>query len=79
MLIVEWDWQMCCAGHDSVARKSISHHLHHLAWQRTERQWVEGDTGLMDMAWAMAGVPKYIGSRDSQGSWEYIFGRPWGR
>jgi hypothetical protein len=30
-----------------VVGKSISHHHRHSAWQKTELQWVYGDTGMM--------------------------------
>ena len=36
----------------AVAGKSVLHHHCHSAGQRTELQWVYGDTGMMEMDWA---------------------------
>ena len=36
----------------AVARKSVSHHHRHSAWQRTELRRVYGDTGMTEMDWA---------------------------
>ena len=62
-----------------VAGKSVSHHYRHSAWQRTERQRVYRDTGMMETDWATAGVRRYSGNGDGRSYGEYIFGRPWGR
>ena len=37
----------------AVVGKSVSHHHRHSTWQKTE-QWREyGDTGMMEMDWAI--------------------------
>jgi len=45
--------QACRPG---VAGKSVSHHHHHSAWQRTERWGVYGDTEMTEVDWAKGNI-----------------------
>jgi len=47
-------------GDPCVAGKSVFCHYRHTAWQRTERRWVYGDTGMTEMDWA-TGANRYTG------------------
>jgi len=48
-----WRFDLHCRIEEtSVAGKSVSHHHHHSAWQRTELWRVYGHTGMTDMDWA---------------------------
>jgi hypothetical protein len=57
-----------------VVEKSVSHPCHHSAWQWNERCWVYGDTGILEMDWAMAGAQRYRGHRYGLRDGKDIFG-----
>ena len=54
MICAKYDW-VFIRDFSDVAGKCVSHHHHHLVWERTERRRVYRDTGLADIDWAMTG------------------------